>query len=120
MGGEIGTAKKEYGWRDWDGKDGIWVERLGRRRCNMGGEIRIQRIWFESLGQQSWNTGGEIGIEKMDYGWRDWDGKYLIWVERLGRQKLNTGAWRDWDGKDGIWLEGLWYKECNVGGRAGM
>ena len=72
MGGEFGTAKIEYGWRVWDSKDGIWVERLGRQR---------------------WNMGEETGTAKMEYGWRDWDGGDGIWVERLGFKEYGSRVW---------------------------
>ena len=74
VGGEFGTAKMEYGWRDWDSKDGIWVESLGQQRWNIGGETDWDSkdgIWVERLGRQRWNMGGEIGTAKMQYGWRD-------------------------------------------------
>ena len=37
MDGEIGMARIEYGLRDWDGKDGIWLEGLWCKECIVGG-----------------------------------------------------------------------------------
>ena len=55
----------EYGLRDWGGKNGIWVERLGWQKLNMG----AWRDWdgkdgicLEGLWCKECNVGGRAGV----------------------------------------------------------